>query len=847
MSVLAIDMVTTGLRSADGGPGRLIQLTWVQISEDDQVVKEESLLIQPEGFEIPSEAEYKHGISIERVLTEGVPLSTALTALAKVIVNGIDFVAHDAALLRAVVTAEAERISLPNPIGDHDFTCTMRLGVRVCRIPRKGGWKRPTLEELHQHLFNKGIENPQGVLTRARATARCYKRLREAGALDSAPKPVAVLTEEQGRVLSAVKSFMASDRGAFVLLGAAGTGKTTLLSHIAKEAVTRGRMVQILTPTGRAASVASQRTGLKARTIHSYIYNYGGIKVDDDDVESSVTLTFDLRPNDAPSGTIYLIDEASMVADHPTKDGQIRFGSGRLLSDLISFTQLQDRNYGHQVIFVGDPAQLPPVGSPNSPALEVGILRERFGITAEVFELTVVLRQKTGSGILKSAHRIRQQISRGDFSALGLDEEGADVEEVSHLQVVSVFLKATEAGGPDAAILIAPTNRVTAELNSAVRRSLFGAVPALVEGDRLIIVQNNLELLLFNGDFVDLMEVSERVERRTPLRGVTLTWREVTVRETRSHRRVTAFLIEDLVHSATGNLSAEQERALMVDFRTRHPHLKPHSKSFEEALRSDPYVRALRARHGYALTCHKAQGGEWPTAIIVFDGRKSGWANEDYFRWTYTAISRARQRLIVVRPPRHTAYSDLSWEDTGTANEPVTEVKGITVALKSIRIEITATQDLPFRRRFTLARDGIVGRIDLVYDGKRIVKSVQPMGMGAGRELAIEAVCALVPVVGQPLDPKDDESQVFDPPADFFEGQPHLASFFDELRSALSGTEIEIISVEHHQWMERYVLRRGNERAQLDFFYNGKGRITKARPAQPSKLAAEVQERWQTR
>ncbi len=858
MSVLVVDTETTGLRAAEGGAGRLVQLAWVRLDGDGREVEARSVLVRPDGFEIPPEATAVHRITTARARAEGIPLAHALAALAEAAAGVQGVVAHNADFDRAVLAAEAGRLGIPDPLGGRGWTCTMRAGAPVCRIPRPGGWKVPTLEELHRHLFGTAFDGAHDALADARAAARCYARLREAGALEGSERPSAPPpTAEQARALEALERFMDSRRAAFVLLGAAGTGKTTLLAHVAALAETRGRTVRLLAPTGRAARVAARHARREAQTIHSHLYSYQEMQAEGDDPEATVALVFGLRENDGPPGTLYLVDEASMVSDtkEAEEGGLLRFGSGRLLSDLVRFAALHDRERGHQVVFVGDPAQLPPVGSPDSPALSARALAERHGLDAEAFELTEVLRQRSGSGILASAHRIRRQIGAGDFASLALKEEAPDVEEVPPDGAVATYLRAVEAGGLDAAILIARTNRTAAALNAAVRRAWLGEVPGLVAGDRLIVVQNNPLHRLYNGDFVEVVAVSERVERRRPLKGVGLTWREVTVREASSGREVTALLMDDLVTSDAGNLTHQEVQALVVDFRQRHPHLKPKTRPFEEALRRDPYVHALRARHGYALTCHKAQGGEWPTAIVVFDGREKGWANEDYFRWTYTAITRAKGRLVAVRPPRHTATSGVAWADTsgpastGAAPAAPAASANVGALLAGAALSVSSAQDRPYCRRLTLTRAGVVGRVDVFYDGKRVVKSVQPLGSGPGGELSAEAAALLAPLVGTVLDGagaagEAGRPRAFEPPDGFFDEHPHLADLFERFQRALAGTGITVEDVSHHQWMERYTFRRGGERAEINVYYNAKGRFTKALAVRPSALAEEVRTRW---
>ncbi len=708
----------------------------------------------------------------------------------------------------------------------------------------------PTLAELHHHLFGVGFEGAHDALADARAAARCHARLAAHGALSlPAPAEPPPPTPEQAEALAALNAFLASARSAFVLLGAAGTGKTTLLQHLAARADALGRPVHLLAPTGRAARVAAARTGRTARTLHSHLYTYERLETTDaDDPEAAVSLRFGLRKPDEAPATVFIVDEASMVSDSRDEaETLLAFGSGRLLSDLIAYAGLSDRSRGHQVVFVGDPAQLPPVGSPRSPALVPAYLAERHGLDAEAFELRHVMRQKQGSGILASAHRIRRGIEAGDFAALCLDEDAADVAAVAPEEAVPAYLDAVRAGGFDAAILIAPTNRAASALNAQVRTAYFGRVPLLVPGDRLIVVQNNLLHDLYNGDFVEVVGVSERAEQRRPLKDVTLSWRELTVRQVGTGLQRTTLILDGLVASETGNLTPREAQALIVDFRQRHPHLKPKMKAFEEAMRSDPYLHALRVRHGYALTCHKAQGGEWPTAIVAFDGRAAGWDNESYFRWTYTAITRASTRLVAVWPPRYTLTSDVGWmggEVARSAPRPVGE-GGAMTWLAPAGIAVTATQEMPYRNRVTVTRDGLVGRIDVVYDGKGIVKSVGPLGSGPGQELAVEAAALLLPMVGLALHAAAVEAPDADAPSpDWFADTPHLAVLYDRFRAALDGTDICIEAVAHHAWMERYSFRRGLERAQIDVYYNGKGRFTRARPVQPGALATEIQVRW---
>ncbi|RMH53560.1 MAG: hypothetical protein D6685_15635 [Bacteroidetes bacterium] len=853
MNVLVVDTETTGVSEPDGEPGRLVQLAWVRLDADGAEREARSWLVRPDGFDIPASTTAVHGITTEQARTQGVALPVVLAALAEAAAGVDAVVAHNADFDRAVIAAEARRLGRPDPLAGRPWICTMRLGTPVCRIPRSGGWKYPRLEELYRHLFGTTYPSAHDALADARATARCYRALLQEERGDPADHPgeaaPPVLTEEQQRALDAMTRFLYGEAPAFILLGAAGTGKTTLLHYLVQRAHRQGRNVCLMAPTGRAARIIARRTGCEAHTIHSHIYNYKGTHTEEEDVEAGVKILFGLRPLKDPPGTLYVVDEASMVSDHVVKDeGLLRFGSGRLLTDLMMFAALHDRRRGNQIVFVGDPAQLPPVGSPESPALNPGRLAERLGADVEAFELTTVLRQQEGSGILQTAHRLREQIRSGDYAALRIGGEEAGIETIPDDAIVERYEQATRQDR-DTAIIITRTNREAHALNQSIRQARFGQVPWLVEGDRLIVVQNNPLHDVYNGDFVDVVTVSPETIVRRPVKDVTLTWREVTIRHLEHRRLITAYLLENVLTTEEGRLSSRMLQALLIDFRKRHEKLKTGTREFEETLRQDSFVQALQLRHGYALTCHKAQGGEWPEAIVVFDGRDRGWDNENYFRWTYTAITRARRSLLVVRPPAHTATSDLSWSET-TRAEPVS-ASSVADGMNPERllaragISLGEIQDMPYRRRIICTRDGCSARVDLIYNARHVITAVQPVGPGDA--LAQEVVRILEPLRGTVLEQAAGEADApdpFVPPPDFFEGQPHLAAFYERMCALLEGTDIFIEAITHYPWMERYTFRRRGERAEINFWYNGKGRFTKASPVHPTTLARDIYDRW---
>ncbi len=390
--------------------------------------------------------------------------------------------------------------------------------------------------------------------------------------------------------------------------------------------------------------------------------------------------------------SVFIVDEASMVGDKETKGDLVQFGSGRLLTDLINYARLDREDVARptrgQIIFVGDPAQLPPVGETHSPAMCTDYLAQAHGLESQFFELCEVMRQKEGSAILARATGLRDAIDAQTYTAFDIAESGDEVRQHSVTESLDLLLAQLQRN--KSCVFVTRTNGRARELNRAVRARLRGDEDApLTKGDLLLINKNSYRCNLSNGDLARVEAVSpapishtvslkvkpqsEEVRRSFESRHVeihertarvSLYFRPARILYQEPDNTVTqsdCLLIENLLDSPDRELSPLEVRGLYVDFRQRHPALKPGSAEFSIALRDDPFFNALQVKYGYALTCHKAQGGEWETAIIDFSGG-GGTRNEMFFRWAYTAITRARTRLVTVDAPRYTASSDMAWQ-----------------------------------------------------------------------------------------------------------------------------------------------------------------------------------------
>ncbi|MDP5172112.1 MAG: AAA family ATPase [Bacteroidia bacterium] len=466
------------------------------------------------------------------------------------------------------------------------------------------------------------------------------------------------LTKHQTQVWEKIMQFlMMSGEHVFILRGYAGTGKTFLLRKLVDHLVEEGDFTPVLmAPTGRAAEVLRRVTRYDARTIHSQLFAPPQIEEQDDD---GYFLHFPLKHHDPPGPTLWIIDEASMLTDARTDSEYMQFGSGSLLNDLIRAANLKARR-SDRVLFVGDPAQLPPVGDSNfSPALDAAYLRDRYQLRVAEAELTEIMRQGEGSGILQASLYLRDIIDNQKNPTMSLPE-GPGLMAINWNGFFANFPMLSLEQHPLSAIVLTHTNDQAYRLNEVIRRARYGQQQlSIQEGDWLMVDRNFYvdEHIIYNGTHVRVLESNERLEERgITLRGkkgkpghfVTLRFRKLVIEaphpETSQMFTLPIRLLENSI-VANKRLDSSEQRALFVDFKIRHPNWSPGSERATETLLKDPYMNALQARYGYAITVHKAQGGEWPDVFVNFNASFPKHAPERW-RWAYTAVTRAKMRLF---------------------------------------------------------------------------------------------------------------------------------------------------------------------------------------------------------
>ncbi|MGF7027857.1 MULTISPECIES: ATP-dependent DNA helicase [Sphingobacterium] len=450
-------------------------------------------------------------------------------------------------------------------------------------------------------------------------------------------------TEQQLEAFELLQEFLLAfdKQSCFVLRGYAGTGKTTLISALVKVLPALRKKAVLLAPTGRAAKVITYYSGRKALTIHKKIYRKKSAV--------SFQLDFTLAEN-LHEDTLFIIDEASMISN-----ASVNAFSASLLDDLIRYVQ-SGKNC--TLLFVGDTAQLPPVGLLDSPALNPSYLESEFHLCVYPFELTTVVRQSKDSGILYNATKIREEITsaeeeQDDFPFPKFITKGfKDLYRMTGERLIEGINYAYDKYGLENTMIICRSNRSANLYNQNIRNRILFRDEELTGGDYIMVVKNNYFWLqennmgdgfIANGDMAKVRKVSN-IHDQHGFRFADVTLEFVDIDEIEP---ITCRVILDSLYTDSPNLPYETHKALYEEIALDYADIMD-KKDRLEAIKKDPYYNALQIKFAFAITCHKAQGGQWP--IVFVD---QGYINDDmldleFLRWLYTGVTRATKELFLV-------------------------------------------------------------------------------------------------------------------------------------------------------------------------------------------------------
>lgn len=421
-----------------------------------------------------------------------------------------------------------------------------------------------------------------------------------------------------------------------VVRGYAGTGKTTAISTFIRVLKEFKKKCVLLAPTGRAAKVLSNYSGVQAKTIHKQIYRQKSLS----DKEAKFRIDFNKSKD-----TVYIVDEASLITIGTGMESTI-FGSGDLLDDLISYIR---QNSGNKLILMGDSAQLPPIGLEESPALDFDYVSQ-YSHCSQMVTLTDVVRQAGESGILYNATLLREEIENGDtdapkFRCGGFD----DFKRISGGELIEELDGAISKYGLDEVVVLCRSNLRANRYNMGIRQTVLFMEEQLTRGDKLMIVKNCYQFLenvpdldfIANGDVAELVRIGEYEERYG------LHFAQATLRfPDYNDVEIDAKIILDTLTSVSPALDREQQQALFEGVYADYEDITVRKKRMEK-VREDKYYNALQIKYAAAITGHKSQGGQWKCVFVDNNLWKDDISLDDK-KWLYTAMTRAVEKVYLV-------------------------------------------------------------------------------------------------------------------------------------------------------------------------------------------------------
>ena len=450
-------------------------------------------------------------------------------------------------------------------------------------------------------------------------------------------------TFEQEKVVKILADFLFCRKtdSLFLLKGYAGTGKTSLIGALVKTLDQLEQKCILMAPTGRAAKVFSHYAGHPAYTIHKKIYRQKSFSNEIDN--------FSMNDN-LHQHTLFIVDEASMIANEGLSGAM--FGTGRLLDDLIQYVY---SGQGCRLMLIGDTAQLPPVGEEESPALSADVLK---GYGLEVYEglLTEVVRQLQDSGILWNATELRRYIAEEDFFTLPpIKVEGfPDIKVIPGNELIEAISDSYDHVGMDETIVVCRSNKRANIYNKGIRNTILYREEELETGDLLMVAKNNYfwtegckEIdFIANGDIA----VVRRVRREREMYG--FRFADVLLRfPDYNDMELEVKLLLDTLHTETPALPKEMNDKLFYSVMEDYAEISVKRERMKK-MKADPHYNALQVKYAYAVTCHKAQGGQWKRVFLDQGYMTEDMLSPDYFRWLYTAFTRATETLYLVNWPK---------------------------------------------------------------------------------------------------------------------------------------------------------------------------------------------------
>ncbi|QED36695.1 AAA family ATPase [Antarcticibacterium arcticum] len=671
------------------------------------------------------------------------------------------------------------------------------------------------------------------------------------------------LKTDQQIAIGKLGAFLTSEEEIFILQGYAGSGKTTLLKGVTDYLKAQKVQTLLMAPTGRAAKVLREKVG-NAHTIHKTIYNLSAIELKDDKEDAGKSIKYKFPLDDCPVKTVLIIDEASMVSSMESHHEIFTFGTGNLLDDLLTFSSLPGS--GNKIIFVGDPAQLPPVGDPDSKALESDYFIKK-GFKVETAVLQQVIRHED-NGILINATKIRGLLEKEKRSRLELFYDEHSFIKISNTEIANKYVAENPIPELGCGVIICYSNEQSLNYNRSIREKIYPGEKDVLPGDLLIIGNNNYHSYgteIMNGDMAKVMENDEQIisRRNIPVydtvngkrvkKHVNLDFRKILIRLENLAVEIPCYIIDSLLNSPARDLSLLEMKAIYIDFVMRfnseqerkkqlgQAFYKEGSEEFKQQLKTDPYYNALRVKYAYAITCHKAQGGEWDTTFVDYFGRTS--LKNDPLKWSYTATTRARKKCYAANAPHLSDFSNFNISQIGNLTRVPEEYFDLSQvplspfhhshdhlgkSMKYWEIE-EKLKETPFQIIAVNTKD-YLERYQINYMNKNIVVDGIHNGAGIFHDFTLK----------DPVN-EDDETellknlnapyqQVFN--IDYKPDSPFLVRLYSLIQMACDECGVAITNVDERRsnYMVNYYLKTDAKAALIQFYFNKNDQITRAMP-----------------
>lgn len=676
------------------------------------------------------------------------------------------------------------------------------------------------------------------------------------------------LNSGQQELIKELDNFLKNpDSHVFLLKGYAGTGKTFITKGFTEYLTSMGRKFILAAPTGKAAKVIKEKTKNETFTIHKTIYSYKDLKeykVENIDGTETFKFYFDLNDNTHNATTVFIIDEASMIGDNEQEGEFFRFGSGKLLSDLMKYINIDHNDHNKKIIFIGDNAQLPPIGMNSSPALNSEYLEREFNLKCSSYELTEIMRQSSKSGIVENSLKIRESIRNNIFNQLDVNLSYDDVKHVEHEEVLGQYLDSCGDNINGESIIIAHSNAVVDEYNTQIRRHFFPNQDFITIGDKVMAVANNgnYPIFIYNGDFGLIRKVEENIIKREVFVREKINEKLLTIRMPLWFRKVEIgfksieenksyffeclifenLLYRELVYQDEINKYGLKDQdivrletvALYVDFvnRARERGLKPNTPEFKQAIKSDEYFNSLKIKFGYALTCHKAQGSEWNNVFVNCNTHQNI-MTKDYSRWFYTAITRSSKKLYLMDEP-HVGILPPP-PDTGVTESIIKFIEEkVAEICEILGINIDNVQHLKYHDIYTFSQNDKTQRVQIYYNRQNKITRVNCIDNDVLVDLMDELKRLLLDVVV--YNNQDNENQ------EFAFTETFLKEFYNVIKEKVLTKNISIIDIKHRHYCERYTFQKEEKVAVIDFWYNGSKQFKKAPQSQKDSVIELVNE-----